>query len=80
MIAHRSRNTNPTRRTFSLKPSGHIYRVTVQVSSIGNRVAKVDPYAKPNGSIAGLVAIVNWDLSLYLHRAPNGPIDAIEDD
>ena len=55
MIAHRSRDTDAARRTFGLEPGRHIHRVAVQVSPVGNRVAKVDPDAKADGPIGGLI-------------------------
>ena len=58
MVAHRSRDTDTARRAFSLKPRRHIHRVAVQVSPVGNRVAKVDPDAEADGPIGRLVAIV----------------------
>ena len=63
-----------------MTPCRYIYRLTVQVGPVGNRVAKVDPYAKANGSIRGLVAVVDRDLLLDLHGAPNGTVYTVEYD
>jgi hypothetical protein len=52
----------------------------MQVGPVGNRVAKVDPYAKPNGSIDGVIAIMTWGLLLYFHGAAHRPVDAVEYD
>jgi hypothetical protein len=52
----------------------------MQISPVGNRVANIDPDAETNGSISGVVAIMDRNLLLYLHGAPNGPSDAFEYD
>jgi hypothetical protein len=80
MIAHGAGDADATLRTFSLKPCRYIYRLTVQVGPVGNRVAKVDPYAKAHGSIGGLIAILDRNLFLYLHGAAYRPVYAVEYD
>ena len=80
MIAHRSRDANTARRAFSLKPRRHIHRVTVKVSPIGNRVAKVDPDAKSDGSIGWLLAVVDRNLLLHLDGTAHRSVDAVEYD
>ena len=80
VIAHRPRNTDTARRTFGLNSCCHIHRVAVQVSSIGNCVANVDPDAKSNSPIGRLVAIVDGDLLLDMNRTAHRPVDAVEDD
>jgi len=44
--------------------------IPMQVSTIGNRVANVDPDAEANGSIRRLVAVEIRRLLLHLHGAP----------
>ena len=53
MVAHGSRDTNTTRRTFGLESRHHIYRVPVQICAIGNRVSDVDPDAETDSAIGG---------------------------
>jgi hypothetical protein len=48
----------------------------MQVSAIGNRVTKVAPNAKANGSIA----VVDRHLLLHFYGAAYRPIDAVEHD
>jgi hypothetical protein len=52
----------------------------MQIGPIRNRVAKIDPYAKADSSIGGLFAVVDRNLLLHLHGAPNGTVDAVEND
>ena len=59
MVAHGSRDADTTRRAFRLKPRCNIHRVPVQVSSVGDRIANVDPDAEPDGTIRRLTAIVD---------------------
>ena len=58
----------------------HIHRIAMQVGSIGNRVADVDPDAKADGSIGRLVAIVDRNLLLHLHGAAHRAVYAVEHD
>ena len=80
MVAHRPRDADATRRTFGLEPRRHIHRVAMQISSIGNRVANVDPDAKADGSIGRLVAVMDRNLLLHLHGAAHRSVDAVEHD
>ena len=80
MIAHGSRDADTARRTFGLKSRRHIHRVAVQVSPIGNRVAKVDPDAEADGSIWRLISVVDRNLLLHLHGTAHRPVDAVEHD
>jgi hypothetical protein len=57
MVAHGARDTDAARRTFGLNSSRHIYRVSMQVRAVGNRVTKVDPYAEADGSIWRLISV-----------------------
>ena len=58
MVAHRSRDADAARRTFSLNSCRNIHRVSVQISPVCNRVADVDPDAEADGAIGWLVAIM----------------------
>jgi hypothetical protein len=50
----------------------------MQVSSVGNRVAYINPDAKTNGAIRALVVVVEWTPLLHLYGAAHRTIDAIE--
>jgi hypothetical protein len=52
----------------------------MQVGSIGNRVANVNPDSKQNSSIWRLVLIIYRHLLLHLDGASHSAIDAVEDD
>ena len=80
MVAHRSRDANATRRTFSLNSCRYIHRIPVKVSSIGNRVADVDADAKANGSIWRLISVKDRHLLLHLNGTSYRPVDAVEHD
>ena len=80
MIAHRSRNADATRRTFGLESRRHIHRVPMQISPVGNRVAKVDPDAEADGSIGRLISVVDRDLLLHHDGTAHRSIDAIKHD
>ena len=78
MISNWSRNADTARRTLSLKSCCHIHRVSVQVSAIGNRVAKVDPDPKANGPIGSMVSVLRRNLVLDFHGAAHCPVNAVE--
>jgi hypothetical protein len=81
MIAHRLRDADATRRTRSMKPGGHIHDGTIDVSAIRNYIADVDPYAKADGPIGRVPAIIGWYLLLHRHGgATDRAVDAIEHD
>ena len=48
--------------------------------ALSNRVAKVDPDAKPHSPIWRLVAIMDRHLSLHMDSAAHSPVDATEHD
>jgi hypothetical protein len=80
MITYGPRNADATRRALSLKPRSDIHRVAMQIGPIRNRVAKIDPYAKADSSIRGLVAVVDRDLFLDLNGTAHRPVYAVEYD
>jgi hypothetical protein len=80
MVTHGSGNANASGRALNLKPCHDIHCLSVQVSSVGNGVANVDPYAKADASIGRLVGIVDRNLLLHFHGTAHGPIDAVKDD
>ena len=80
MITHWSRNTDAAGWTFSLKSCRNIHRVAVEISPIGNHVAKIDADTKADGSVGRLVAIVDRNFLLHLHRTAHRPVDAVEHD
>ncbi len=47
---------------------------------MSDSITNVDADAEADGSISGLLAIVNGNLLLYLHRAAHRSVDAIEHD
>jgi hypothetical protein len=80
VIAHGSRDADAAGRAFGLQTSRHVHRVAVEVSAIGNCVAKVDPYAEADRPISGLIGIVNWKLLLNFDPAAHRPVNAVEHD
>ena len=80
MVAHRSSDTDTARGTFGLDSGRHIHCVAVQVCSIGNGVADIDPDTKANGSIWRLISVENWHLLLHLDGTAHGTVDAVEHD
>ena len=80
MIPHRAGDADAPRRTFGLKPRGHVHRVAMQVCTVGNRVTDVNPEPKTDGPVRRLIAIMDVNLLLYLHSTTHRPIDAVEDD
>src|SRR5512133_2007718 len=80
VIAHRSRNTDATRRALCLEPRSDIHRVSVQIGSICNRITDAHPNPKPDGSVCRLLAVQDWHFSLHFCGTPDRAIDAIEDD
>ena len=73
MIAHGSRNADAARRARRLESRRYIYRIAVQITSVWDRVANVDPYAKANGSIRRLVGVVDWNPSCILRAQRTAP-------
>src|SRR6516162_5059367 len=78
MISHRSRHADSAGRALGLEAGRNVYRLSVQVCTVRNRIADVDADAKPNGSISGLVAIVDRDLFLDLNGTAHRPVDAVK--
>ena len=56
----------------------HVDRVTMQVGSVGDRIADVDPNSKANRPISGSVTVGCWNVLLHSDRAAHCPIDAVE--
>jgi len=50
----------------------------MQVRTIGNCVANVNPDTEADRSVRRLIGIENWNLLLHLHSAPHCTVDAIE--
>ena len=69
-----------------MPPGGHsawssrrdVHRVPVQIGPISNGIADVDPNTKSDGSVEGLVAIVDWYLLLNRHGTAHSAVDAVE--
>ena len=80
VVAHGSRDTDTTRRAFGLEPRSDIHRVPVQISPVSDGIANVDPNTKSDGSVEGLVTIVDWYLLLNRHGTAHRPVDAVEYD
>ncbi len=80
MIADRSRYADAARRTFGLEPRRHIHNVTVEISAIGYRVAKVDPDAETHGAVRWMVAVMYRNLLLNPYGTAHRAINAIEHD
>jgi hypothetical protein len=80
VVAHGTRDTDPTRRTFGLEPGRHVYTVAMKIGTVSDYVANVDANSKPDHAITRLIAIRIRHLLLYLDRAARCPVDAVEDD
>ncbi len=78
MIAHGSRDTYAARRAFGLQSDRHIDRVTMQVGSVRDRIADVDPDPKADSPIRWLVTVMDGNILLHLDCAAHCPIDAVE--
>ena len=78
MIAHRSRDTDAAGGTLGLDSGRYIHGIAVQVCSIGDRVANVDPNAEPKGTIRWLISVMDRNLLLDLYGTTNCTVDAIE--
>jgi hypothetical protein len=52
----------------------------MQVCPIGNRVTNVNADAEPDSSIWGLVAVMDWEVLLYLDGTAYRPVYAVEYD
>ena len=57
---------------------GNVNRVPVQISPVCDCVAYVDPNTEADSSISRLLAVVDRNSLLHLHRAAYRPIDAVE--
>ena len=79
MISHRAGDADISWRAFRLKSNDYIYCVPVKVSSIGNRVANIDPDAEADGPVGRLVAITVGHLSLHVHCTAHRSVYAVED-
>ena len=55
MITDGSRNADAARRTLGLKSRCYIHCIAVEVRAIGNRIAKVDPYAEADGPVGWMI-------------------------
>ena len=73
VVAHRSRDTDTTGRTFSLNSCRNVYCVPVKISPVCNRVTNVDPDAEANGPIRGLIDIIVGHLLLHLIAQRTAP-------
>jgi hypothetical protein len=80
VIAHGSRHADAAGRTLSLEPSSNIHSVTVQVSAIWDRVAKINSYTVADCPVWRLIRVEDRNLLLYLHCAAHRPVYAIEHD
>src|SRR5271165_2791487 len=78
MVAHGSRDTDAARRAFGLQPGRHIDSVPMQVGSVRDRIADVDPDPKADGPIRRLVAVEDGNVLLHLDREAHRRIDAVE--
>ena len=80
MVPDSPRDADAANGTRRLQSCRDVRTVTVQVGTLGDHVADVDPDAEPNAPVRRLVAIIDWHLLLHLHRATDGPVDGIERD
>src|SRR5262249_26692644 len=80
MVTYGSRDTDSAGWTLGLKPYCHIDRVSVQIRSVGYRIAKVDADAEAHSKVRWLIAVVDRNLLLDLHSTTHCAVDAIKDD
>jgi hypothetical protein len=80
MIADWLRNAYASRSAFCLKSGCYVHGVAVQVSPIGNHIPDIDPDAEADGSIRGLIAIVDRRLLLVLYGTTYRSVYAVEHD
>jgi hypothetical protein len=78
VIAHGSRNTDAAHKTLGLKARGDIHSVAVQVRPIRDHVTDVDADTEADAPVGRLVAVVQRNLLLHLHRALHRTVDAVE--
>jgi hypothetical protein len=80
MISDGSGDADAVRRAFSLEPCNHVHSITMQITTVSNRVANVDPNAEADGSIRRLVTIAERNLLLHLHCTTHRSVNAVEHD
>ena len=80
VIAHGSRDTDTARLAFSLEPRRHVHRIPVEISSICNRIANVNPDTETDRSLRWLISVMDRNLMLNLDSTAHRPVDAIEHD
>ncbi len=57
VVAHPARDADCTRRTLRLEPGRDDHAIAMQVGSVGNRVADIDPDAEADGAIRRVALI-----------------------
>src|SRR5690348_3953215 len=80
MIAHRPRHADATSWAFRLEPGGDDHAIAVQIGSVGNRVADIDPNAEADGTIRRMALVMIRNLLLDLHCTLHRAFYAVEDD
>jgi hypothetical protein len=80
VVTHRARDANLPGGTYRLEPYGYVYRFAVQVCSVWDGIAYIDPSSEANGALRRLIGVKDWNLLLHLDGTAYGPIDAIEHD
>src|ERR1700693_3979680 len=80
MVPHLPRNTDAARWALSLKPCRHVHDITVNITAIWNHIADIDADAEADGSIRGLIPVMDRDFLLHLHGTAHRSVYAVEHD
>jgi hypothetical protein len=78
LLAHSTRNAHSTGRALRLKPSRHVYAVTVHIATVHDHVAKVDANAESDAALGWSIAIKCGNCLLHLHGTSHRSLDTIE--
>jgi hypothetical protein len=68
IVPHLSRDTDAAWRTLGLKPCRYIRDIAVDIRAIWNHIANIDADAEADGSIRGLVVIMDPAEMVRSHR------------
>jgi hypothetical protein len=80
VIPYRSGDADAARWTLSLESGGYIHHVAVNICAIRNYITYINPDAKLDRPVGGLVAIMVRHLLLNFYSTANCTIDAVEND
>ena len=78
MVPHGPGNTYAASGALSLESDRYIDRVTVQIGTIRDRIADVDPDPKADSPITQLVTIKDRNILLHLDCEAHCPVDTVK--